>query len=900
MLSFLFWGGNAWAQQASIIFSDGDLGKNVCWHPQTGGTSYPVSVDVGTGRCGAGNYVIQWGDGTTTPVVPNQTRYTRNISLVAHRNNVAAGTVTFNIFLSSTDDDCFDLAVVRLSVTKIPIPLLTVTAACEDVESVFTNASHGRNRASGLQWRWEFSNGETIAGSANPLRKRFDDADQEYTVRLSVRADACGPSEFESSPPVTFRLKKLPTTRAEVNGLGEGTLCYTDDSDSTIVLDASASSDANRFHWSITGGNYRVEQLVRPDSSVMRIKMLESASYTVSITARNECGLAQGNNATFTTSFESMPLPEISLVPQPDGCEELDYRLVNSRAGAIYTILRGGIREPIQPNDVVRLVVQEEPYEVEGSITNACGTRMDADTFYVHPKAPVEITSLPRDTTICFGTDPVELMASRQGGEWLTDRLQEIGGRSMFYPNAEGDFDVTYQIGTGLCLSADTRRVKVINSLAQASIGLDEADLRCSPARVLFSNRSIGHDQGFALWTFAEGGQEIPAAGDTISHVFTAGENETAFVVGLKVRNACGIAEATRTIRVLPNTIQPLFSFPPGVFCPDAAVAFEDATVPVPTFWSWDFGDGGRSNVADPEHRFNQPGIYTVTLEAGNQCATARSSHEVTVEAPPTPEFTVESERTCEGEEIVFAHNTDSRYRFEWDFGDGSPVNSTSFNPSHTYVSEGNYQVKLTIFDGSGECRSVQEKRVPVFEVFQASFSVEVADEACEPALVKFVNHTQGADTWQWEFTDGVTTRTSKVKEPLIPFTKGQYSFHLVASREGACPAVATESAYFDLTKCAVEIPEAFTPNNDMHGDRYTLFGDGIDRILFMKVRNRWSEVVYEMSDVPPGSQRQGESWDGTKEGKPMPADMYVFEAKVRYRDQTESDVIRGNFYLVR
>jgi PKD repeat protein len=40
--------------------------------------------------------------------------------------------------------------------------------------------------------------------------------------------------------------------------------------------------------------------------------------------------------------------------------------------------------------------------------------------------------------------------------------------------------------------------------------------------------------------------------------------------------------------------------------------------------------------------------------------------------------------------------------RFEWDFGDGSPI-STEPNPTHTYTQRGRFTAKLTVLDSSGE-----------------------------------------------------------------------------------------------------------------------------------------------------------------------------------------------------
>ncbi len=878
------------AQQSSIVFADdGSVGKRQCWHPQNDPLSYTVKVLATPGKCGLGKYEIQWGDGTTTKVTRDGPQeFTKTYNLASYRANIELGLLTYNIFITSTDEDCPDLAVARLRINKIPIPVPSIAAACEDVVSTFSNHSYGRT-GQPLKWTWTFSDG--ITSEASSLTRRFTDPDQDHWVKLSVTSEVCNVS-FESKE-VPFKLKKLPKTSANVKELNNGALCFTDDSDSTLVLDASASSDANRFHWSIVGGKYKVAQLMKPDSSVMKIKMLESADFRISITPRNECGAA--SNGEFSTSFQALPLPEISLVKQPDGCEELKYRLLSARDGAVY-MLDG---RTISPDEEITLPVSTKEYIVTGSVTNACGTRMDSDSFYVHPKAPVEITSLPLDTTICYGTNPLPLEASRAGGQWSQQNVQLIAGKSFFYPNSAGDFEVSYQVGTGLCLSSATRRINVLNELAVASIGLDEADLRCAPARIVFSNRSKGNEAGYSLWQFEENGPETETASDTISHVFNATDQEAVYTVRLKVRNVCGVSEATRVVKILPSAIKPLFTLPAGTFCPNSTVAFQDATVPAPNHWKWDFGDAQISNVANPEHQYGKAGTYTVTLEAGNQCATGKVSHVVEIQAPPTPEFSIAGDRACDGEEVVFTNNTDTRYTFAWDFGDGSPPDEVNFNPAHTF-SQGEYKVTLTIFDGAKECSTKKELPVTIAPVLQPAFTVEVAEQACEPALVKFVNQTPGGDRWRWEISDGTKTTTTNVKEPLLPFKSGGYTIQLTASKNGACEASTDQSVSFDFVKCNVDIPQAFTPNGDQHGDRYTLFGDGIDRIIFMRIRNRWSEVVYEMADVPAGSQSAGASWDGTKNGKDLPADMYVFEAKVRYRDQTESDVIRGNFYLVR
>jgi uncharacterized protein (TIGR02145 family) len=47
-------------------------------------------------------------------------------------------------------------------------------------------------------------------------------------------------------------------------------------------------------------------------------------------------------------------------------------------------------------------------------------------------------------------------------------------------------------------------------------------------------------------------------------------------------------------------------------------VNFNDQSINIPTSWQWDFGDGSISTSQNPEHTYNTPGIYTVTLTVEN------------------------------------------------------------------------------------------------------------------------------------------------------------------------------------------------------------------------------------------------------------------------------------------
>ncbi len=54
-------------------------------------------------------------------------------------------------------------------------------------------------------------------------------------------------------------------------------------------------------------------------------------------------------------------------------------------------------------------------------------------------------------------------------------------------------------------------------------------------------------------------------------------------------------------------------------------VTFYDLSMPTPTTWDWNFGDGTTSNLQNPTYTFSDTGVYTVTLMIGDSCQSAFS-----------------------------------------------------------------------------------------------------------------------------------------------------------------------------------------------------------------------------------------------------------------------------------
>jgi PKD repeat protein len=74
---------------------------------------------------------------------------------------------------------------------------------------------------------------------------------------------------------------------------------------------------------------------------------------------------------------------------------------------------------------------------------------------------------------------------------------------------------------------------------------------------------------------------------------------------------------------------QPDFSATPTVVCPGQSVQFTDLTPYAPTSWNWSFpgGNPSTSTIQNPSVMYSTPGIYQVTLTAGNNAGSGTTTH---------------------------------------------------------------------------------------------------------------------------------------------------------------------------------------------------------------------------------------------------------------------------------
>ncbi len=131
----------------------------------------------------------------------------------------------------------------------------------------------------------------------------------------------------------------------------------------------------------------------------------------------------------------------------------------------------------------------------------------------------------------------------------------------------------------------------------------------------------------------------------------------------------------------------------------------------------WTFGDGGSSQGSLVLHNYVQNGSYTVTAEVTDAYGNiAQASAVVTVnDTLPIPAFTTD---VTQGSAPLLVTFTDQSSAYDgistyiWNFDDGS--SSTQQSPSHSYSSEGIYNVTLTVIDTDGSVVTSAAQQITV------------------------------------------------------------------------------------------------------------------------------------------------------------------------------------------
>jgi len=128
-----------------------------------------------------------------------------------------------------------------------------------------------------------------------------------------------------------------------------------------------------------------------------------------------------------------------------------------------------------------------------------------------------------------------------------------------------------------------------------------------------------------------------------------------------------------------------------------------------------------------------------------------------------------------------------------WLFGDGSQ--STEYAPTHTYTENDSFSVRLIVATRCGVEETIQTISPALMP--EAAFTAH-GQSGCAPFVITFINQSQYADSYAWEFPGG-TPATSTNPTPTVTYAEpGVYDVQLTVSNEAGSSTL-LETAYLTV-----------------------------------------------------------------------------------------------------
>ncbi len=244
------------------------------------------------------------------------------------------------------------------------------------------------------------------------------------------------------------------------------------------------------------------------------------------------------------------------------------------------------------------------------------------------------------------------------------------------------------------------------------------------------------------------------------------------------------------TVRKFLDAPVPDFSGTPRTGTNPLTVNFSDLSTGNINSYSWDFGDGGSSSLANPSHTYTASGDYTVSLTVsgpgGSNSKTQTNYINVADPAqPPVANFSGTPFSGARPLAVSFTNlSTGDVSSYSWNFGDGG--SSSLPNPSHTFTSTGKYTISLSVNGPGGSNTNTKTNYISVTDPPPppvADFSAKPLS-GVSPLAVNFSNLSTGAiSSYAWNFGDGVS---SSLANPSHTYTAaGGYTVTLTVSGPG-------------------------------------------------------------------------------------------------------------------
>ncbi|NEN24133.1 T9SS type B sorting domain-containing protein [Cryomorpha ignava] len=345
---------------------------------------------------------------------------------------------------------------------------------------------------------------------------------------------------------------------------------------------------------------------------------------------------------------------------------------------------------------------------------NACGTLTESVTISFRQTAVVNAGA---DMVACETDGAITLSGAVSGagyeGQWSTNAF---GSFSPVATQLDADYTfgnndiligsarlILTSTNNGACPAVSDTVEVAINRQATANAGAD--DFVCKSSGMVAMNGTAQFAES-TMWTTLGDGVFLPSGEelDTEYVIGNADGNSGSVNLILTATALAGCADKSDTVTV--NISNPLAAgFSQGNACAESTIQFVDETEVFAgsiSSWRWDFGNGNISNQQNPQFVYSTPGSRSVELVVSSTLGCNDTIVQlVNVVEGPKASFEISDNPAPINFDVRFTDTSVGAQSWDWAFGDVIGFSNIQ-NPTHEYITDGNYDVTLVVTGESG------------------------------------------------------------------------------------------------------------------------------------------------------------------------------------------------------
>jgi PKD repeat protein len=643
-------------------------------------------------------------------------------------------------------------------------PVYQVQEGCIPFNVLFTNTVNNA-----VSWRWDFGDGDT---SNVEYPTHTYDMPGIFTVVLTA-TDSAGNSQ----------VMQMDTMIHALGPVAGFSLLQSSTCNSINVQISDSSVNANKWLWDFGDGTIDTTQ------NPAHIFVLGQSNYTITQTLTDTTGCT----ASFSTSiFSNSTNPLLASENEVCGYDTVSFFTSLQNNGTyLWNFGDGNTSSAMNPSHVY---TAQGNYHVSLTSTDSTGC---VKTYYINPDVKV---NNPVANFITAG--------SLQGCDELNVDFNNIStnadtylwtfgdGNSSPLPNPShlynqvGVYDVTLTAYNGACSTTKNYQQYIRVDTAHAEFGFVSNQI-CPQFITTFTDLSTNPVSWH--WDFGDG--------DTSNlqspvHTYSLPPVTDPSLVMTDIH---GCTDSV-TSGFFP-TLYAKFEASADSGCYPFTVQFYNYSSITTADWQWDFGDGTTSNLTNPIHTYNQPGIYDVRLIVNSPYWAPNCSDTLVMPAKikvrkPHTDFTTSNLEACAPSLVNFTNLSTDGDNLLWDFGDGTT--STNVNPSHIYNTPGDYTVKLVTSSNLGCSDSITRPQYIKVLGPTTNFTAS-ATVGCSPFIVTLTDHSVNSVGYSWNFGDG---NSDNSLNPVHVFNDtGSFIISLVTMDTSGC------TSYYELPQPVIVLP---------------------------------------------------------------------------------------------